>query len=201
MATKNLSEYNPDFIPNASEMSFGIVVADWNHEITHTLLKGCHDTLVKHGANPDYIKTIHVPGSYELPKGAAWLAQHSWRDKEDQIASADAVIILGCVITGETRHDEYICNAVSQGLMQLNLAHEIPFVFGLLTPRNLEQAQDRAGGKYGNKGVEAAVTAIKMVATHNQIIDEDVFASEDGWFFDDFLNDFDDEDVDGFGLN
>lgn len=152
---KNLSEYNKESIPSAKDYKFGIAVADWNDEITFSLLEGCADTLEEHGAEPESIKVIHVPGSYELPYGAQLLLDEK---------KYDAIIIIGAVITGETKHDEYICNAVSQGVMQLTLMYKTPVVFGLLTPRNMEQALDRAGGKHGNKGVEAAVTAIKMVA-------------------------------------
>lgn len=157
MATslKNLSDYDKNAIPNAENFKFGIVVADWNDEITHTLLEGCADCLEEHGTKPENIKVIHVPGSYELPYGAQLLLDEK---------KYDAVIILGAVITGETKHDEYICSAVSSGTMQLSLMYKTPVIFGLLTPRNMEQAKDRAGGKHGNKGVEAAVTAIKLVA-------------------------------------
>ncbi|MCL4111346.1 UNVERIFIED_CONTAM: hypothetical protein GTU68_023199 [Idotea baltica] len=157
MATslKNLSEYDSSTVPNAEEYKFGIVVADWNDDITHTLLEGCANALEEHGTKPENIKIIHVPGSYELPYGAQLLLD----DKK-----FDAVIAIGAVITGETKHDEYICNAVSQGVMQLGLTYKTPVIFGLLTPRNMEQAKDRAGGKHGNKGVEAAITAIKLVA-------------------------------------
>ncbi len=152
---KNLSEYDASKIPSAEEYKFGIVVADWNEEITHTLLEGCANCLEEHNTKPENIKVIHVPGSYELPYGAQMLLDEK---------KFDAVIIIGSVITGETKHDEYICNAVSSGVMQLGLMYKTPVIFGLLTPRNMQQAKDRAGGKHGNKGVEAAVTAIKMVA-------------------------------------
>ena len=167
MATtyKNLSDYDPNKIPNASEFSFAIAVSDWNDEITHALLKACCETLTKHGVNENNIFISHVPGAFELPKACQWLANHLWNanaDNEEELIMADVVICLGCVITGETKHDEYISHAVSEGIMKLNLVYDIPFVFGLLTPRTMEQAKDRAGGKHGNKGVEAAITAIKM---------------------------------------
>ena len=203
MSTKNLSEYNPDFVPDASKLTFGIVVSDWNHEITHTLLKGCYDTLIKHGASPSKIKTIHVPGSYELPKAASWLATHAWKGEKEEILMADAVIVLGCVITGETKHDEYISQAVAQGLMQLNVEEISPFIFGLLTPRNDEQAKDRAGGKHGNKGVEAAVTAIKMGHLRLQLDEEDEHSPVDeNWIMDQFLDlDEDENELDDFSVN
>lgn len=152
-ATKNLSTYDESSIPSAKEMKFGIVVAEWNAKITHALYEGCFETLLKHGASEENIHTIQVPGSFELPTGARLLA---FRHK------LDAVICLGCVIKGETSHNEYINHAVADGLMNLSLASGQPFVFGVLTPNDEAQALDRAGGKHGNKGVEAAVTAIRM---------------------------------------
>ena len=154
-ALKNLSTYDDTNLPDASEMSFGIVVADWNKDITHALYEGCYETLIKHGAKPENIEVAQVPGAYELPVGARILAGR---------AKLDAVVCLGCVIKGETKHDEYINNAVAQGLMNLGISTGKPFIFGLLTPNDHQQALDRAGGKHGNKGVEAAVTALRMAA-------------------------------------
>jgi len=154
-ALKNLSAYDDATIPDARELTFGIVVAEWNAHITHALYEGCYDTLLKHGAKPDNIHTVQVPGSFELPAGARILhGQHK----------LDAVICLGCVIKGETSHNEYINNAVAQGLTSLSIATGSPFIFGVLTPNDEQQALDRAGGQHGNKGVEAAVTAIRMAA-------------------------------------
>jgi len=158
-ALKNLSTYDDSNIPDAAEWSFGIVVADWNKDITHALYEACYDTLVKHGALPENIKVAQVPGAFELPAGARIL---SAREK------LDAVICLGCVIKGETAHDVYINNAVATGLMTLSVSTGKPFIFGLLTPNTHEQAADRAGGKHGNKGVEGAVTALRMVALKAQ---------------------------------
>jgi len=152
-AQKNLSQYDENNLPPAGEMTFGIVVAEWNREITHALYEGCYDTLIQHGAKEDHIYTEQVPGSFELPAGAKMLAGSQ---------KLDAVICLGCVIRGETKHNEYISNAVAGGLTNLSIASSIPFIFGILTPDSQEQALDRAGGKHGNKGVEAAVTAIRM---------------------------------------
>ncbi len=154
MATKDLSNYNAELVPDASEMIFGIVVAEWNPEITNALAQGAVDTLLKHGAKENNVKLKYVPGSFELPLGAQYFAEHE---------NVDAVIVLGCVIQGETRHFDYICSGVTQGIMELNLKYNKPFIFGLLTTLNQQQAADRAGGKHGNKGDEAAVTAIKMV--------------------------------------
>ncbi len=157
---KNLSTYDDANIPSAEDFNLGIVVADWNREITHALYEGCIETLLKHGADEDQIHTIQVPGSFELTAGARLLASSR---------KLDAVICLGCVIKGETRHNEYINQSVAQGLTNLSIASNIPFIFGLLTPDTLEQARDRAGGKHGNKGVEAAVTALRMAALRSSL--------------------------------
>jgi 6,7-dimethyl-8-ribityllumazine synthase len=154
-ALKNLSQYDDTTLPSAESMRFGIVVAEWNAHITHALYEGCYDTLIKHGASPDHIFTMQVPGSFELPAGARLMSGKY---------SPDAVICLGCVIKGETSHNEYINMAVANGLINLSIASGRPFIFGLLTPNDEQQALDRAGGKHGNKGVEAAVTAIRMAA-------------------------------------
>ncbi len=154
MATKDLSQYDFNTVPSAENMKFGIVVAEWNPEVTLALAKGAVETLKKHGTKEHNIAVRYVPGSFELPLGAQFLAEYG---------NVDAVIILGCVIQGETRHFDYICEGVSQGIKDLNLKYNKPFIFGLLTTNNQQQALDRAGGKHGNKGDEAAVTAIKMV--------------------------------------
>ena len=158
-ALKNLSEYNEQNIPSAEELSFGIVVSEWNKDITHALYEGCYDTLIKHGAQESRIHTIQVPGSFELTAGAKILSDSK---------RIDAIICLGAVIKGETKHDEYINHAVATGLTGLSLAINIPCIFGLLTPNTHQQALDRAGGKHGNKGVEAAVTAIRMAALRKE---------------------------------
>ena len=153
MATKNLSEYNADKVPDASNMIFGIVVAEWNPEITGALLQGCVDTLEKHGALPENIHVKTVPGSFELIYGARQMTLND---------GYDAVIVLGSVIRGETPHFDYICQGVTQGIARLNATNNIPVIYGLLTTNDLQQAKDRAGGKHGNKGDECAVVAIKM---------------------------------------
>jgi len=152
---KNLSDHDPSTIPDGSSMKFGIVVSEWNEEITSALLEGALATLGKHGVQRENIRIKTVPGSFELPFGARVLAEQF---------SPDAVICLGCVIQGETRHFDYICQGVTFGISELNLDYDIPFIFGVLTTANLQQALDRAGGKHGNKGDEAAVTALKMSA-------------------------------------
>jgi len=155
MSTTNLSDYNPEQVPDASEMRFGIVVSDWNMDVTWALLEGAVNALKKHGAKNKNIVIKHVPGSFELTLGAQFLAEYD---------DLDAVICLGCVIQGETPHFTYICQGVAQGITQLNMEYNLPFIFGVLTTNNQQQAIDRAGGIHGNKGDEAAVTAIKMAA-------------------------------------
>jgi 6,7-dimethyl-8-ribityllumazine synthase len=160
MATKNLSEYEISSVPSAKGMKFGIAVAEWNYEVTGALAQGAVDTLKLHGANDEDIIIKHVPGSFELTLGAQYLAEY---------AGVDAVIILGAVIQGETRHFDFICQGVTQGITSLNMKYNMPFIFGLLTTDNQQQALDRAGGKLGNKGDEAAITAIKMLALRNEL--------------------------------
>jgi 6,7-dimethyl-8-ribityllumazine synthase len=160
MATKNLSEYDLLNVPSAKEMKFAIVVSEWNYEVTGSLAKGAVDTLKKHGATEDNISIHHVPGSFELPLGGQFAVE-----KEN----IDAVLLLGCVIQGETRHFDFICQSVAKGTVDLNLKYNIPFIFGVLTTENENQAKARAGGKLGNKGDEAAVTAIKMVSLKQQL--------------------------------
>lgn len=155
MATKDLSAYDINSVPPAGNMSFGIVVAEWNWEITSALAEGAVNTLKKHGALEENLSVKYVPGTFELPLGGQFFAE---------MANVDAVILLGCVIQGETRHFDYICEGVTQGTKDLNLKYNKPFIFGVLTTNDEQQALDRAGGKHGNKGDEAAVTAIKMVS-------------------------------------
>jgi 6,7-dimethyl-8-ribityllumazine synthase len=155
MSTSDLSDYNPASVPDAGKMRFGIVVSDWNREITQALLEGAAKTLKKHGATDNNIIIKHVPGSFELTLGAQFLAEYD---------DLDAIICLGCIIQGETPHFSYICQSVTYGITKLNLEYNIPFIFGVLTTLDHEQALDRAGGKHGNKGDETAVTAIKMAA-------------------------------------
>lgn len=155
MATElhNLSDYDPNTIPDASNMCFGIVVADWNSEITGALLDGAVSTLEKHGAQPENIHVKHVPGSFELIYGAHQMTLND---------SFDAIIILGSVIKGETPHFDYICQGVTAGIARLNAISERPVIYGLLTTNDLQQAKDRSGGRLGNKGCECAIDAIKM---------------------------------------
>ncbi len=153
-AHKNLSEFATNDLPDISDKTFAIVVAEWNQEITEKLFEGAYQTLLQYGAKSENIIRANVPGSYELSYGSQVFAQ-----KEN----VDAVIALGCVIQGETKHNDYINNAVANGLTQVSLKYDKPVIFGVLTPNNQQQALDRAGGIHGNKGDEAAMTAIKML--------------------------------------
>ena len=158
---KNLSAYNDATIPMASDMIFGVVVAEWNEHITHALYEGCVETLVKHGVKEENIHVAQVPGAFELPMAARLLAA--------RYPTIDAVVCLGCVIKGETKHDEYINLSVANALQNLSITLAKPFIFGLLTPNDEQQALDRAGGIHGNKGIEAAVTAIRMAALKQEM--------------------------------
>jgi 6,7-dimethyl-8-ribityllumazine synthase len=140
-------------MPDATGMKVGIVVAEWNENITASLLDGAKQTLMKNGVFPEDIMVLTVPGSFELVYGAAQMV------KKD----VDAVIAIGCVIRGDTPHDRYICQGVTYGLARLNAVQDVPVIYGLITTLDMQQAEDRAGGKMGNKGDECAVTAIKMV--------------------------------------
>ena len=155
MATElhHLSEYDETSVPDASNMCFGIVVSEWNKEITGALLKGAVSTLQRHGAIPENIHVKRVPGSFELIYGAHQMSRND---------GYDAIIVLGSVIRGETRHFDYICSGVTYGIARLNATSAIPVIFGLLTTNDLQQAKDRSGGKLGNKGDECAIDAIKM---------------------------------------
>lgn len=162
MATslKNLSDFSHTQVADATPFRFGIVVAEWNAEITGALYEGAYETLIKHGADPAHIKTLKVPGTYELIAGADMLLAYK---------NFNAVICLGCVIQGETRHFDFICDAAANGLAQVAIKYNKPVIFGVLTTDNQQQAIERAGGKHGNKGVEAAVTAIQMADLQHQL--------------------------------
>ena len=156
MATelKNLSSYDPDSVPNGNGKRVAIVVSEWNRSITGNLLKGAYNTLVKFGVDSNDIVIEYVPGSFELTFGAKVLIEK---------ANVDSVIILGCVIQGETPHFTFVCDSVTEGTTQLNLNYDIPVIFGLLTTNTQDQAIARSGGRHGNKGDEAAITALKMI--------------------------------------
>jgi 6,7-dimethyl-8-ribityllumazine synthase len=173
---KNLSNYSESNIVTRKEYDYlriGIAVSEWNQDVTSALLQGAVDTLQKYGfAESDYI-IKWVPGSFELPLAAQYLINY---------AEVDAVICLGCVIQGETKHFDFVCLGVTEGIMRLNLDTEAPVSFGLLTTENQQQALDRSGGKHGNKGVEAAVAVLKMLKLKFGLIDEfdlGLFGQED----------------------
>ncbi|MEW4924967.1 6,7-dimethyl-8-ribityllumazine synthase [Algibacter sp. 2305UL17-15] len=151
-ANKNLSDYDKTTIPNAKNFRFGIVVSEWNDTITEGLYEGAYNTLIENGVEPSNIIRWDVPGSFELIYGS----------KRMQEQMVNAVIAIGSVIQGETKHFDFVCEAVSQGIKDLNVIHETPVIFCVLTDNNLQQAEERSGGKHGNKGTEAAVAAIKM---------------------------------------
>ena len=157
---KNLSSFSTDGLIDVSVLKFAIVVAEWNTQVTEALFEGARNTLLSQGVKEENIIRGNVPGSYELTLASQWYAQRS------DIA---AVIAVGAVIKGETSHNEYINHSVAQGLVNVSLKYDKPVVFGVLTPNNMEQALERAGGKHGNKGDEAAITALKMVSLKKKI--------------------------------
>ena len=153
-ALHNLSDYDINSVPDASAMRFGIVVSEWNSDITGALLEGALESLKKHGAKEENIIVQTVPGSFELTFGSAQMIKSG---------KIDAVIALGCVIKGDTPHFDYVCAGATQGIAHLNATTDVPVIYGLITTNNLQQAIDRSGGKLGNKGTECAITAIKML--------------------------------------
>ncbi len=159
-ANKNLSDYDITSVPDAKNMRFAIVVAEWNINITGNLFKGAYDTLIKHGATEQTILVKHVPGSFELPLAAQSIIEKT---------SVDAVICLGSVIQGDTKHFDFVCQTTADGIKDVALKYNKPVIFGVLTDNTLQQAIDRSGGKHGNKGDEAAITAIKMVHFQKEI--------------------------------
>lgn len=179
MATTNLSNYNPQNVPSGENKSIAVIVAQWNTEITEALYTGVYETLIKHGVNKNNIIRRNVPGTFELTYGCKLFVNY---------AEVDAIIAIGCVIKGETPHFEYVCQSVTQGLTHLNAENLTPIIFCVLTTNNLQQAIDRAGGKHGNKGVEAAIAALQMIHLDNEIMEQ----YEDNFF--DYENDDDDDD-------
>ncbi len=159
-ANNNLSDYDLNSIPDASKMVFGIVVSEWNQNITSGLLKGAQSTLLKHGATQNNIIVKYVPGAFELPLGAQTFFEKT---------NVDAVICLGSVIQGETKHFDFVCEGAATGIKDVSLKYGKPVIFGVLTDNTEQQAINRSGGKHGNKGDEAAITAIKMIAFQNAL--------------------------------
>lgn len=166
MATqfKNLSEYKKDDLIVNPETKIGIVVSEWNEEITGALAEGALSALLENGLSRENIKVKFVPGTFELALGAQWMLEYS---------DVEAVLCLGCVIQGETKHFDFICNASANAISKIGLDYHVPVIFGVLTTNDMQQAIDRAGGKYGNKGIEAAITALKMIALENALHEED----------------------------
>ncbi len=162
-AYHNLSSYNPETVPNGEDMKIGIVVSEWNETVTTPLLQGAFNTLIKHGVKKENILIDFVPGSFELIFGS----KHMVENKE-----IDAVIALGCVVRGDTPHFDYVCSGVTQGIADMNIRYDIPFIFGLLTTDNMQQAEERAGGRHGNKGDECAITALKMIDFYRRNLEE-----------------------------
>ena len=155
MATTNLSHYDKTIIPNAKDFRFGIVVSEWNPDITKNLQKGAIETLLDCGAKQENIISWEVPGSFELVYGCK---------KMLETLQLDAIIAIGNVIQGETKHFDFVCNGVTQGIVDLNVKYSTPVIFCVLTDNSKQQSIDRSGGKFGNKGIESAVTAIKMAS-------------------------------------
>lgn len=157
MATvdRNLSEYNKDLIPDGSQFKIGIVISEWNSQITENLAKGAIDTLITNQVKSDNINIRYVPGTFELPLGAQYLCEY---------LDLDGVIAIGTVIQGETKHFDYVCEGATKGLTDVNLKYNIPVSFCVLTDNNIQQSIERSGGKHGNKGVECAVACLKMIA-------------------------------------
>jgi 6,7-dimethyl-8-ribityllumazine synthase len=153
MATTNLSDYDKTTIPNANNFRFGIVVSEWNPEITENLYNGARQTLLDHGALDKNIIRWNVPGSFELVYGCKRMVETQ---------ELDAIIAVGNVIQGETKHFDFVCDGVTQGIKDLNLKYNTPIVFCVLTDDTKQQSIERSGGKHGNKGVECAIAAIKM---------------------------------------
>lgn len=154
MATKNLSKYNKESLPNAKNFRFGLVVSEWNEKITQGLFQGAFDAFLDNGVLKENIVRWNVPGSFELIYGS--------KKMQESYDMLDAIIAIGCVIQGETKHFDFVCQAVSQGIKDLNIQNDIPVIFCVLTDNTEQQSLDRSGGKLGNKGTEAAVAAIKM---------------------------------------
>jgi 6,7-dimethyl-8-ribityllumazine synthase len=157
MATegRNLSEYNKEFIPNGADFTIGIVVSEWNENITLNLLKGAKEALLDNGVKQENIIIRFVPGAFELPLGCQFMCES---------ANVDGVLAIGTVIQGETKHFDFVCDGATQGIKDVNLKYNTPVSFCLLTDNTLQQSIDRSGGKHGNKGIECAIACLKMVA-------------------------------------
>jgi len=163
MATenKNLSNYNKEEIPNGADFKIGIVVSEWNYDITGNLLKGAKDALLDNGVLEENIIVKHVPGAFELPLGCQFMLE-----ADDDL---DGVVAIGCVIQGETKHFDFVCQGATQGIMRVNMEYNTPVSFCLLTDTTKQQSIDRSGGKHGNKGTECAVACMKMIGLQEEL--------------------------------
>ncbi|WP_121665544.1 6,7-dimethyl-8-ribityllumazine synthase [Mesonia aquimarina] len=153
-AGKNLSAYNKDTIPNAKDFRFGIIVSEWNDNITENLFQGAFDVWIENNVFKENIVRWNVPGSFELI--------YACKKMQETFEMLDAIVVVGSVIKGETKHFDFVCEGVTQGIKDLNIQHDIPVIFCVLTDDTMQQSIDRSGGEHGNKGAEAAVAAIKM---------------------------------------
>lgn len=160
MATTDLSKYDAAGVPKGTGLRLGLVVSEWNAEITDALRDGAVETLLKHGVALKDIREDRVPGSYELAMGAHLMLEH---------LQLDGVICIGSVVRGETPHFDFICQAAAHGIMEVGLKSGVPVIFCVLTDDNMEQARARSGGEHGNKGVEAAVAVLKMAALRRRL--------------------------------
>jgi len=159
-ANRNLSEYNKDLIPNGADFKIGIVVSEWNDKITLNLLAGAKQALLDNGVKENNIIVRFVPGTFELPLGCQFMCENS---------DIDGIVAIGVVIKGETKHFDFVCDAATRGIMDVNLKYSIPVAFCVLTDNNEQQSIDRSGGKHGNKGIECAIACMKMVHYKNTI--------------------------------
>ncbi len=153
-ALRNLSEYNKDFVPNGADFRIGIVVSEWNDNITLNLLKGAKEALLENGVKEENIIVRFVPGAFELPLGAQYFLEYT---------KVDGVVVIGTVIQGETKHFDFVCEGATQGIKDVGLKYNKPVAFCLLTDNTLQQSIDRSGGKHGNKGIECAIACLKMI--------------------------------------
>ena len=160
-ANKNLSVYDKDNIPNGADFKIGIVVSEWNDDITFNLLEGAKQALLDNGVKSENILVKFVPGAFELPLGCQFMLE-----SDDDL---DGIIAIGCVIQGETKHFDFVCQGATQGIMHLNLEYNTPVSFCLLTDNTKQQSIDRSGGKHGNKGVECAIACLKMVGLQEDL--------------------------------
>ncbi|MBL4862546.1 MAG: 6,7-dimethyl-8-ribityllumazine synthase [Crocinitomicaceae bacterium] len=154
-ANRNLSEYNKEFIPNGADFKIGIVVSEWNENITLNLLKGAKEAFIENGVKEENITVRFVPGAFELPLGCQFMCESG---------DVDGVVAIGVVIQGETKHFDFVCDGATQGIKDVNLKYNTPVSFCVLTDNNVQQSIDRSGGKYGNKGIECAIACMKMIA-------------------------------------